>query len=248
MKTQSIVQAVLAALGLGLVATAADAETITIEPDNYVGLIGDVAPGAKLRTFRSTVSGGVGGFVFHPVYSVEAGNWAPTGNRVFGKRPMSPGEPSYHWNDLQSAYLCESGGGSCFDNFYVFRVNFDVPTNRVTVQTILGDSMADGMELHAYNSSGTRIMRCRLEGWNDATYETGVVEPPRYIVPAPFVGTVCGRTVAVKNCENRGPGDCDYVVQLTVSRVAGDISYVQFGGGFATGTYALVDKLQYWIP
>ena len=243
MKTQTIVQGVLAALGLGLVATAADADTITIEPDNYVGLIGDVAPGAQLSTFRLAPPDG---FVFHPVYSVDAGTWAPTGNRVFGKRPVT-GEPSWHWNDLHEAYRCESRG-DCIDNFYVFRVNFDVPTNRVTVQTIFGDSMTDGMELHAYNSSGIRIMRCRMEGWNDATYETGVVAPPHYIVPATFFGAVCGRTVSVKNCGGVGPGDCDYAVQLTVSRTAGDISYIQFGSGNAEGTYALVDKLQYWIP
>lgn len=244
MKTQTIVQGVLAALGLGIVATAADATTITIEPDNYVGLIGNVAPGAQLSAFRAA---GPGGFVFHPVYSVDVGTWAPTGTRVFGKKPMSPSEPSYHWNNLAGAYSCESAG-SCLDNFYVFRVDFEVPTNRVTVQTIFGEYAQDGMELHAYNSSGTRIMRCRMEGWNPASVTTGVVEPPRYIVPAPFVGAVCGRTVSVKNCGSTGPGDCDYAVELTVSRRVGDISYIEFGGGYATGTYSLVDKLQYWIP
>ena len=87
-----------------------------------------------------------------------------------------------------------------------------------------------------------------MGGWNPASVATGVVAPPRYIVPAPFVGAVCGGTVSVKNCGVAGPGDCDYAVELTVSRRAADISYIEFGGGYATGTYSLVDKLQYWLP
>jgi hypothetical protein len=46
MKLQTLAQTLLAALGLGIVATAADADSIAIEPDNPVGLIGDVTPGA----------------------------------------------------------------------------------------------------------------------------------------------------------------------------------------------------------
>lgn len=247
MKVQTLVQGALAVTGLALVAPSADATTITIEPDNYVGVIGDVAPGARMSAFRRNSTGT--GFVFHRVHSVDVGTWAPTGTRVFGKKPQSAAEPSYHWNDLASAFQCESGI-SCLDNFYVFRVDFDIPTNRASVQTIFGEYAQDGMELHAYNSAGTRILRCRMDGWNPATDVTGVVDPPRYMVPAPLIGAVCGGTVAVKNCAILGPvpSGCDFAVKLSVARAASDIAYIEFGGGYATGTYSLVDKLQYWIP
>jgi hypothetical protein len=230
-----------------LCAGTANAETITIEPDNYVGVIGAVAPGAQLSTFRSD---GLGGFVFHPVLSVKVGNWAGTGIRVFGHRSLSPSEPTWHWTDLASAYSCESAG-FCGEKFYVFRVDFDTPTTRASVlTTVRGELAQDGMELHAYNAAGLRIQRCRMAGWNPASSMTGVVEAPRYIVPAPAVGDVCGGTVLKKNCGayGAGPGDCDYVVQLNVRRVAGDISYIQFGAGNPTGTYSPVDKLTYWLP
>jgi hypothetical protein len=235
------------ALGAALCAGTANAVTITIEPDNYVGVIGNVAPGAQLSTFRSN---GLGGFVFHPVLSVNVGNWAPTGIRVFGHRTTAPWEPNYHWTDLASAYSCESAGW-CDDKFYVFRVDFDTPTTRASVlTTVRGETAQDGMELHAYNAAGLRIQRCRMGPWNQASSNTGVVAPPRYVVPAPAVGDLCGHTVLVKNCGSygSGPGDCDYVIQLNVRRVAGDISYIQFGAGNPTGTTSPVDKLQYWLP
>jgi len=235
------------ALGATLVIGSAKAVTITIEPDNYVGVIGNVAPGAHMSTFRSN---GLGGFVFHPVLSVSGGTWAPTGIRVFGHRTTSPSEPTNHWDNLAGAYSCESGG-FCADKFYVFRVDFDTPTTRASVlTTVRGEVAQDGMELHAYNAAGVRIQRCRMGGWNPASSNTGVVAAPRYIVPAPAVGDICGGTVLKKNCGayGPGPGDCDYVIQLNVRRAASDISYIQFGGGNATGSFSPVDKLQYWLP
>jgi hypothetical protein len=235
------------ALGAALAMGTASAVTITIEPDNYVGVIGNVAPGAHLSTFRSN---GLGGFVFHPVYSVGGGTWAPTGVRVFGHRTMSASEPTNHWENLAGAYSCESGG-FCLDKFYVFRVDFDTPTTRASVlTTVRGEIAQDGMELHAYNAAGVRIQRCRMGGWNPASSASGVVAPPRYVVPAPAIGDVCGGTVLKKNCGayGPGPGDCDYVIQLNVRRAASDISYIQFGGGNATGSFSPVDYLQYWLP
>ena len=144
--------------GLALAIGTVRATTITIEPDNYVGVIGNVAPGAQLSTFRSN---GLGGFVFHPVLSVNVGTWAPTGIRVFGHRTTSPSEPTWHWTDLASAYSCESAG-FCAEKFYVFRVDFDTPTTRASVlTTVRGETAQDGMELHAYNAAGLRIQRCR---------------------------------------------------------------------------------------
>ena len=106
------------------------------------------------------------------VYSVDAGNLGSDGqSRVRQKAGDGRVELSLERSARQ--LTAARVAGYCFDNFYVFRVNFDVPTNRVTVQTIFGDSMTDGMELHAYNSSGIRIMRCRMEGWNDATVRNG---------------------------------------------------------------------------
>ena len=53
------------------------AATITIEPDDYVGDISGVAPGARLVTIRDN---GLGtGYVFQRAYSVEGGSWNPTG-------------------------------------------------------------------------------------------------------------------------------------------------------------------------
>jgi hypothetical protein len=234
------------ALGAALAMGTANAVTITIEPDNYVGLIGNVAPGAHMSTFRSN---GAGGFVFHPVYSVSGGIWAGSGVRVFGHRTMSASEPTTHWDNLAGAYSCESGG-FCLDNFYVFRVDFDTPTTRASVlTTVRGDVAQDGMELNAYNTAGVRIQRCVMSGWYPEWSNTGVVLPPRYAVPGPVVGDICGGTVLKKNCGllGPGPGDCDYVIQLNVRRAASDISYIQFGGGNPTGSFSPVDKLQYWL-
>ena len=236
-----------AMLGLAIGAATANAVTITIEPDNYMGMIGNVAPGAQLSTFRSN---GLGGFVFQPVFSVSGGTWAGTGVRVFGHRPMSASEPAAHWENLAGAYGCESGG-SCSDKFYVFRVDFDRSTTRASVlTTVRGDMAQDGMELQAFNAAGTRIQRCRMGPWQPSTSTTGVVAPPRYVVPAPFIGDLCGGVVAAKNCGIVGPlpGDCDYVVQLNVRRAASDIAYIQFGGPNGGGSFSPADKLQYWLP
>ena len=237
--------------GLALSATlamgSANAVTITIEPDNYVGLIGNVAPGAQMYNFRSN---GLGGFLFLPVYSLNVGSWAGSGVRVFGHSIMSASETTTHWENLAGAYSCSSGG-SCLDPFYVFRVNFDTPTSRASVlTTVRGELAQDGMQLHAYNVNGVRIQRCSMSGWNPASSNSGVVAPPRYVVPAPAIGDICGGTVIKKNCGayGSGPGDCDYVIQLNVRRAASDIKYIQFGGANGTGTIAPVDKLQYWLP
>ena len=234
-------------IGVALAIGTAKAVTITIEPDNYVGLIGNVAPGAQLYNYRSN---GLGGFLFLPVYSLSGGTWAGSGVRVFGHGTMSPSETTWHWENLAGAYSC-SNGGSCLDKFYVFRVNFDTPTTRASVlTTVRGETAQDGMELHAYNVNGVRIQRCRMSGWNPASSNTGVVASPRYVVPAPAIGDICGSTVLKKNCGayGPGPGDCDYVIQLNVRRAASDISYIQFGGANGNGTYSPVDKLQYWLP
>jgi hypothetical protein len=235
------------ALTAALATGTANAVTITIEPDNYVGLIGNVAPGAHLSTFRSN---GLGGFLFHPVYSVSGGNWAGSGVRVFGHATMSASETTTHWENLAGSYSCSSGG-SCMDKFYVFRVDFDTPTTRASVlTTVRGEMAQDGMELHAYNAAGIRIQRCRVAPWNPSTSNTGVVAPPRYVVPAPAIGDVCGGTVLKKNCgaHGPGPGDCDYVIQLNVRRAASDIASIRFGGANGNGTISPVDKLTYWLP
>ena len=235
------------ALGAALAIGTANAVTITIEPDNYVGLIGNVAPGAHLSTYRSN---GVGGFLFHPVYSVSGGTWAGSGVRVFGHATMSASETTTHWENLAGSYAC-SNSGSCSDKFYVFRVDFDTPTTRASVlTTVRGEMAQDGMELHAYNLAGVRIQRCSMGGWNPASSNTGVVAPPRYVVSPPLIGDVCGGTVVKKNCGayGSGPGDCDYVISLNVRRAAGDIASIRFGGANGNGTISPVDKLTYWLP
>jgi hypothetical protein len=241
MKTQTLVQGALAALGLGIVATAADAATITIEPDNYLGQIGDVAPGATLSTFRSL---GMNSFTKKPVLSVLGGTWAPTGIRVFGHAKESASETIHHWDYLSKAYFCEHFN-MCDLPFYAFRVEFDTPTNLVSVLTTMrGEQAMDGAELHAFNEQGVRIMRCRVLGIDQGILQSGILPAPRYVVPN-ATGRICGSILAKKNCVGASPGNCDFVVQLNVTHTPKDIKFAMFGGLLLENTWAPVDRLQY---
>lgn len=244
MKIQTLTQCALAALGLGLVATAADAETISIEPDNYVGSLGDVAPGATLSNYR--LSGGVVSFA--SVYSMAVGSWAPTGNRVFAHRKPVTGLLSHHWDNTVGAYNCDHNG-NCVFPFAVFRVDFDTPTTYAAVlTTVRGETAMDGMELQAFDVSGERIARCIVLPISSETLETGILPAPRLAAPPHTTGAICGKVVEKKNCVGSQPGNCDYVVQMRIKRAVDDVAYVWFGGPLYGNTYAPVDKLQYAIP
>jgi hypothetical protein len=230
------------------IAVAAQAANVTIEPDNYTGVVSGVAPGATLSTFRYN---GAGGWTRHRVYSIDVGNWAATGTRVFGHTKVAPTETIHHWDYLQGAYSCEHDG-FCSSNFYTFRVDFDTPTSRVEVlTTVRGEMAQDGFEFWAFDSNGDRIQRCIVAPISNATLTTGVMPPPRYYAPFPLVGQPCGAVLLKKNCPPLPatyPGDCDYVVSMNTRRVQSDIAYVMFAGRLEGNSVANVDKLTYWLP
>jgi hypothetical protein len=231
---------------LTLMAGAANAVTVTVEPDNYSGVIPDVAPGATLSTFRYD---GAGGYTLSPVLSVYVGNWAPTGTRVFGHRTASSSETAYHWEYMNGAYDCEQNG-TCFENFYVFRVDFDTPTTNVTVRTTMRGEMApDGADLWAFNANGERIKQCRVRGVDQSVIQSGVLPNPKLVDAQGNVTDVaCGVVIEEKNCAvgpNADPGECDFVVTATVQRRESDIAYVWFGGRLWQNSYAPVDLLSY---
>ncbi len=241
MKMQTLFQGLCVTLGLGLVATAADAATITIEPDNYVGLIGDVAPGATLSTFRTSGNSNVQ----TDVYSVAAGSWAPTGTRVFGHQAKPPGEPPHHWDNLSKAYWCPFDPNLCSTPFYVFRVDFREPTREVSIlTTVRGEQALDGMELQAFNDVGDRILRCHVFGVDNTVLQTGVLPGPRYVVNGTPNGSACGKVIEKKNCIGHR-GNCDYVVKAILRAQHDEIHYAMAGGLLLGNSWANVDQLQY---
>jgi hypothetical protein len=241
MRIRTLVQSLFAGVGFAIVATAADADIITIEPDNYVGLMGDVAPGAALSTFRSN---GVGS-IMTDVHSVVGGSWAPTGNRVFGHQAKAPGETAHHWDHLTEASECSFMPGSCDEPFYVFRVDFDAPTREVSILTTLrGEQAPDGMELQAFDEVGDRILHCHVFGVSNTVLETGVLPAPRYVVHGSPSGSICGKVVAKKNCTGHR-GHCDYVVRAILRTEQNEIHTALAGGLLLQNSWANVDKLQY---
>lgn len=240
MKMQTLAQTLLAALGLGIVATAADAATITIEPDNYVGHIGDVAPGATLSTFRRAGNSNIQ----TDVYSLAAGSWAPTGTRVFGHQAKPP-ETAHHWDNLSQAYWCPFDPTLCGAPFYVFRVDFDEPTREVSIlTTIRGEQAPDGMELQAFNAVGDRVLRCHVFGVDNDVLQTGVLPGPRYVVHGSPNGGSCGKVLRKKNCTGHR-GNCDYVVKVILRTQQNEIHYAMAGGLLWQNSWANVDQLQY---
>jgi hypothetical protein len=241
MKKQTFAQTLHAALGLGIVATAAEAAPITIEPDNYVGLIGDVAPGATLTTFRRS-----GDLNFQmPVYSVAAGSWAPTGTRVFGHQTKLPGETTAHWDNLSEAYWCPFDPWTCSMPFYVFRVDFDEPAREVSIlTTVRGEQAPDGIELQAFSEVGDRILRCHVFGVDETVLQTGVLPGPRYVVNGVPNGSSCGKVIQKKNCVGHR-GNCDYVVKAILRAQHQQIHYAMAGGLLLHNSWANIDQLQY---
>lgn len=238
----------LVALAIAMNIGAAHAATVIVEPDNYTGDISNVAPGATLSTFRWN---GANGFQYAAAYSVLGGSWSPTGTRVFGHRTTSSSEPAHHWDNLNEAYSCDQGN-PCPLKFYAFRVDLDTPTTKVSVlSTLRGEQAPDPVELSAFNANGVRLLRCRAVGVSNNTLQSGVLPLPRYFSssnPDPW-GAACGVVVEKKNCVGALPGNCDYVVSLSVTRRQSDIAYVMFAGPLFQNTWAPVDKLTYtWIP
>jgi hypothetical protein len=241
------------AFAIALNLSAAQAAEVIIEPDNYTGDVSNVAPGATLSTFRNN---GTTGYQFTPAFSVLGGTWAPTGTRVFGHRTTSAGEPSQHWESQNAAYFCEQNN-VCGDKFYVFRVDFDMPTTKVSVlSTLHGVQAIDPVELSAFNANGDRLLRCRAKGVAFEVAHQGVPYPaPHYVSLSDEneLGAACGAVLEIKNCVLTGgwgaPGNCDYVVSLNVRRRQSDIAYVMFAGVMFTNTFSPVDQLRYeYIP
>ena len=179
---------------VALLTVALHAATITIEPDDYVGDISGVAPGARLVTIRDN---GLGtGYVFQRAYSVEGGSWNPTGARVFGHSVLGPAELAYHWDNLAGpggAWNCYKFG-DCIE-FKVFGVYFRSPARSVKVlTTIRGQEALDPVELWAFNTSGERVLQCKLNGVASSdVLQSGVLPPPRYYnLPVPTKANICG--------------------------------------------------------
>jgi hypothetical protein len=222
-------------------ASPAHAVNITIEPDNYTGDISNVAPGAKLSTFRRDFNA-ASGYAFHPVYSILGGTWTPTGTRVFGHRKNLASETIHHWDYASGAYYCEQDPLDCTQNFYVLRVDFRTPTTRVEILTTQrGEQAMDPIELVAFNAAGQRLLRCQVSPVTNTVLATGVMPPPKYLGS----GTVCGAVLEKKNCSGADPGNCDYVIKARVLRRQADIAYVMFAGPLFQNTWAPADKLSY---
>jgi len=240
-------RALISAMTLGL--GTAHAAEVVIEPDNYLGNVSNVAPGATLSAFRRSAAGS---YQFTPALSIPGGSWSPTGNRVFGHSLIGTSDRAELWDNLNGAYECEQSG-FCFDDFRAFRVDFDVPTTNVGVLTTFhGWESPDPMELAAFNSDGERLLRCWVMGVHNGVLQSGVLPAPRYLdASGEATGPVCGTVIVKKNCGTFGPGahNCDYVVSLKVIRRQSDIAYVMVAGPLFSNTFAAVDKLTYnYIP
>ena len=214
-----------------------------VEPDDYTGDMSAVAPGARLNTLRRNTTHD--GFTLSKVYSVVGGSWAPTGTRVFGHTvPLNSGQPAHHWDNLNGAWDCYTSQ-SC-DTFEVFQAYFTEPVSEVKIQTTMRGEMApDPVELWAFDTSGQRVLQCRLNGVDASTIQSGVLPPPHYVGP---LSLPCGKVLEKKNCQSSSLGNCDYVVEMRVGRSAADIKFVWFGGRLDGSSFANVDALTYTKP
>jgi hypothetical protein len=231
--------------GSSLVAQAA---TAIIEPDDYVGIVSDVHPGATLVNLYYDSAGG---WSANYAYSVKGGSWSPTGSRVFGHRPLYPGNVIYHWDNLNGAHNCFFNN-LCGNMFFVFAASFTTPTTTVEVLTTMRGEMAmDPVELDIYDLNGKRT-RCRLQGVDSTVLATAVLPPPTIYDPLqPWINTPCGEVIEKKNCmpyPGAPPGECDYVVRMRIERRVANITLMMFGGQLLGNTHANVDRLSFWVP
>jgi hypothetical protein len=238
--TRSIFQGIVA--GTVVLATVAVNAAVvnTIEPDDYAGVISG-GPNVRLYTLRANAHGN--GIAFHDVLAVSGGAWNPTGQAVFGYVPLA-GELDYHWDNIGSF----GGAWDCYTSqhcgaFRVFGAYFRRPVHAVTVLTTMrGEQAMDPVDLWAFSLQGQRFRQCRLYGVTNEVLETGVLPPPVYL-NSPSRMT-CGRVVEKKNCSGQ-PGNCDYVVEMHIRRLANEIGFVWFGGQLWQNTHANVDRLTY---
>jgi hypothetical protein len=231
--------------GMAVVSRAA---TATIEPDDYVGIVSNVHPGATLVTLYYDLAGG---WSATHAYSVKGGNWSPTGGRVFGHRPLYAGNVLYHWDNLNDAHACITNN-FCGNNFFVFAAAFTTPTTTVEILTTMRGEMAmDPVELDVYDVNGNRT-RCRQQGIGLTILNSGVLPPPRIFDPAhPWINTPCGEVIEKKNCATGPgalPGDCDFVVRMRIERRIANMTMMTFGGPLYLNTHANVDRLSFWVP
>ena len=243
---KTVTQRLCAASAAVLIAGAAQALTITIDPDDHTGNMTDVPFGAKLYSVRPNAT--YDDFSFAGVYSIAGGNWSPTGTRVFGTYSLLTGT-SPHWDEMIQAGACLAGNGC--SNFKVFGVYFNTTASSVKIlTTMLGEASQDPVELWAMDVDGNVLRKCRQVGGVFAL-QTGVLPPPRLVGVPKLNGHVptCGEVIEVKNCTG-GPGstNCDYVVEMRITRSQPDIGFVWFGGQVAGNSYAHVDRLTYSIP
>jgi hypothetical protein len=230
------------------IAGAAHALTITVEPDDYAGITMTNVPFmARLYLVRPNATND--DFAFSNVYSIAAdGPWAPTGTRVFGHSLLLTGA-STQWDGIAvgAKYCLE---GLACTGFRVFGVYFQNAAHSVKVLTTLrGLAAQDPVELWAMDVDGNVIRKCRHMGVTQEVIQTGVLPPPR-LYGQPFLGGVapaCGEVVEVKNC-SAGSFDCDYVIEMRISRSQPDIGFAWFGGKLDGNSYANVDKLTYSVP
>jgi hypothetical protein len=231
------------------------AVTYGIDPDDYSGTITGLTPKATLVIYRANNAGT--GFQVQRVLSVDdGGTWAPTGTKVFG-HDLIPGEEApYHWDNLNGP----SGAWRCYTaqecgDFSVFGAWFPQQLARsVTIRTTMrGEQAIDPVELWAFDKNGIRLLTCKLDGVTSQVLQTADLPGPYLYKPSPPRNPAygaCGRVLEKKNCavHTNAPGDCDYVVEMTVTRPQVDIRLVWFGGSLWDNTHANLDALSYDIP
>lgn len=166
---------------LSLLAWAAQASVVTIDPNNYAAgqIITDPTGGATLSAMsayeNSTPSGAEWFLQYSPVFATlvstagnceiyDSGACAPSGDKVFGYTPTAltvPGAPPL-WGQGNNAAGCfegDCGDSRGTDGGVAMRIDFSTPTDYVDVTEGLLDD-PDGDFLEAFNAAGQSVGLC----------------------------------------------------------------------------------------
>jgi hypothetical protein len=247
MRTKTVEARAILVCAAMLGTAAANAALVTIEPDSFPpnSMVNSVGPGLALLTYRRSPTGyGMAQPVYASPFTWSRSYAAPTGLQVFGHDP--PGDVD-HWAGLMQADRCLRGV-SCGIDFQVFVAVFTTKTSFVRARTTMLPWAADGAELWAYNSEGERIAECQVHGVTGTVALTGRLPRPTYgtrLAPPPTRPVVCGKVLQRVNCEPDTVGDCQYMVELHISRPTRDIAFVMWGGVSTFDTTSPIDELTY---